>query len=116
MPFRLTKSSREWFRHLLDSFEVAFDVYYIGAVVGMLEGRKSTVHASDAPELVDDFPELYRSSGNVLIGMLMAAELRAVGSPLRDKKLVQRVVGELVDLRSHSRLSEQGIAALNDYA
>jgi hypothetical protein len=114
MPFRLRRDSRKWFQDIAGDFEVDFDMYYLCLVAGLAAGgRRAEVKTSDTTELVDTFPGSYREKGRVIIALFLATEIERMGISQDDREAVHKQIRELVDPRTPSQLSEDGMKLMN---
>lgn len=116
MPFRLSKSAREWFRDLKDDFDLDFDIYYLCLMAGLATGKKESVPTTQAPELVDYFPGNYRSKGRVLVALFLSKELEALGISMLERDQVYRQIALMVDPLTPSGLSHMGMEEMNRYS
>ena len=62
-----------------------------------------------------DFPSVFRSRGELLVGLLISTELSRMGIDLQERKSVYGTISELV-ITSPPYLSNEGIKRMNHYA
>lgn len=117
-PFRLRLDARKWFRDLRDQnmFEIDFDAFYFCFVTGIVTGTKVAVPTMETAELVDNFPEKYKSRGKLLVGLFLKSELDLLGISMMDRRAVRTTIGRFVSPESPSFLSGEGINEFNRYA
>ena len=113
MPFRLRTDAREWFRDI--KTPVDFDIYYFCLMAGLAANRKPEVK-TEAKDLVNDFPELYKKNNRLILALFLSRELRSMGIKLNEKVELHTEISHLVDASEPSRLSEHGMHELNRYA
>ncbi len=118
MPFRLREDAERWFKEL-DGKEPAktkFDLYYFCLVAGLASGRTSDPSAFGAREIIDEFIQDYQPAQNLLIGLLVTAEVRLSGMDLSEKAAVRGVFKRLVTPGSKTQLTDEGMRCMNAYA
>ena len=118
MPFRLREDAERWFA-ALDGKEPAktkFDLYYFCLVAGLASGRTSDASGLGAREIIDEFIQDYQPAQRLLIGLLVAAEIRRGGIDLGEKEAVRAVFRRLVTPGSSTQLTEEGMRCMNAYA
>ncbi len=117
MDFQLRKDARRWFKDLEKHYPTLFDLYYLCLMAGFAERRRNIEISSDAVDsLVEYFPGDFRSRGRLLVGLLIHTELSRMGINLDERNDVYRRVVELVEPNSPSRLSNEGVKLMNQYA
>lgn len=118
MPFRLREDAESWFKEL-DGKEPAktkFDLYYFCLMAGLASGRTSDPSAFGAREIIDEFIQDYQPAQRLLIGLLVAAEVRRGGIDLGEKAAVRAVFTRLVTPASKTQLTDEGMRCMNAYA
>lgn len=118
MPFRLREDAEQWFA-ALDGKEPAktkFDLYYFCLIAGLASGRTSDATGLGAREIIDEFIQDYQPAQHLLIGLLVAAEVRRGGIDLDEKEAVRMVFRRLVTPGSKTQLTDEGMRCLNAYA
>lgn len=118
MPFRLREDAERWFKEL-DGKEPAktkFDLYYFCLMAGLASGRTSDPSSFGAREIIDEFIQDYQPAQHLLIGLLVAAEVRLSGINLSEKAAVRGVFKRLVTPGSKTQLTEEGMRCMNAYA
>ena len=114
MPFRLRRDTRKWFQDILKDFEVDFDMYYLCLVAGLAAGgRRAEIKSSETTELVENFPGSYKEKGRVIVALFLATEIERMGISQDDREAVHKQIRELVDPRTPSQLSENGMKIMN---
>ena len=114
MPFRLRRDARQWFKEIASDFDVDFDMYYLCLMAGLAAGgRRAEVKSQETTELVDAFPGPYRERGRLIIALFLAAEIQRLGVKISDREAVHRQIKNLVDPRSPSQLSDEGLREMN---
>jgi hypothetical protein len=126
MPFRLRRDARAWFSYLEKEFGKGdagvaeaplFDMYYLCLMAGLAAGEPlPEVPAAETSELVDNFPGEYRERGRLIIGFFLSRELRQLGIGLTERDALHGTISRLVNPHSPSRLSDEGMNRMNQYA
>jgi hypothetical protein len=118
--FRVRNDAKVWFKDLLEekSFKMDFDAFYFCFMAGITAGpaRKQAANLEDTAELVDHFPDRYRSRGRLLVALFLTRELEALGVIMTEKPSVHAVVARLVSPDSPNYLSDEGVKEFNKYA
>lgn len=118
MPdFRMRADCRAWFQRILrrSDLKLLFDPYYLCFLVGVAAGRRSkpTEGGIEAPAFVDAFPRPYDQQQRLLLGLMLAAELRREEIDVSDRTSVNEVVSALAGV---SGLTSAGVNVMNEYA
>ncbi len=118
MPFRLREDAERWFRELdgKEPTKTKFDLYYFCLMAGLASGRASDPSDFGAREIIDEFIQDYQPAQRLLIGLLVAAEVRRGGIDLGEKAAVRAVFRRLVTPGSKTQLTEEGMRCMNAYA
>jgi hypothetical protein len=116
--FRIRSDCRIWFRRVLDSSEfrlLLFDPYYLCFLIGVAAGRKNnpTEGGTEASAFVDAFPRPYDQQQRLMLGLMLAAELRGAGVNVTDRTSVNDIVNGLAGAGG---LNAAGVATMNEYA
>lgn len=115
MEFRLSQEGEAWFSNVRDKgpFKSKFDLYYLCLMMGMAAGRKADPAGQ---EFIGYFIDDYKSSGRLIAGVLIVAELKGLGIDMTEKSDVRRVIAELLDPNTATGLSDEGMRNLNRFA
>lgn len=118
MPFRLREDAERWFASLngKEPARHKFDLYYFCAMAGLASGRTSDASGLGAREIIDEFIQDYQPAQRLLIGLLVAAEVRRGGIDLDEREAVRAVFRRLVTPESKTQLTEEGMRCMNAYA
>lgn len=115
----MPKDSRDYFK-LIDksssNFKLMFDKYFICVMVGFNFGKLGAVEQIEPADFIDYYPELYADKSDLIIGLLIDAEMRRQGISSDDRIGVEGLILKLINHNSTTRLSEHGIDLLNLYA
>lgn len=112
--FQFSKDAVKWFGDIDKYYPTKFDLYYLCLVLGLKSGRKADpVNTTD---LIENFPREFTHTGHLLLGLLISSELKAAGVDLSERVEVHRIIGELVDPTPSSKLSDEGMKAMNKYS
>ncbi len=120
MPFRLPKKCRSYFSDITGRDETLldtlFDGYYLCALIGLAQGKLNTNADLEASEFLDYYPADYAESGDYIAGLLIAAEAKRKAIPVNDANALEKLMTQLVESQSRTRLSVEGENLLNQYA
>ncbi len=118
MPdFRIRSDCRRWFQRILgkSDLKLLFDPYYLCFLIGVASGKRTrpTEGGIDAPAFVDTFPRPYDQQQRLLLGLMLAAELRGVDIDVTDRASVNEIVNDLAGVGG---LTTAGVNVMNEYA
>jgi len=116
MPFQLRQATRDWFRHIEDDFDLAFDMYYFCLIAGLVEGERTTVDSDKTSELVSRFPGDYQEKSRYIVALYLSQELRSLGVDFSDRETLHDQISYLIDSMKPSRLSSEGMRRMNQYS
>lgn len=116
--FRIRSDCRTWFQRVLDNSELRlllFDPYYLCFLIGVASGHKRspTEGGTEATAFVDTFPRPYDQQQRLLLGLMLAAELRGAGVDVADRASVNDIVNSLAGVGG---INAAGVATMNAYA
>jgi hypothetical protein len=114
--FRLRKDAEKWFDEIyaVPPFKVKWDMYYLCLMAGFASGRSSD--PGPAGDLVERWVEEYRPVSRLLVGLLVASELKASKVPMGDTAQVKAEFKKLLEASSGNDLSDLGVRRMNAYA
>lgn len=120
MGFELRRDAKRWFkafdRDIKRKTIIQFDLYYFCLMPGFIAKRRNIeIHSDDVDEMTRDFPNVFRSRGELLVGLLINTELSRMGIDLKERTSVYSKISELV-ITSPPYLSNEGIKRMNHYA
>lgn len=114
--FRLPREKTDsFFVDIKNSFSLDFDVYYFCLIAGLAKGRKETLPISETKDLINRFPQEYRSESRIIISLFLKKELEKMGVNLEDRKQVHDTIRKYVDYNTPSNLSEEAQREINRY-
>src|SRR5690349_9053913 len=118
MNFRVRLDARKWFDQIRDKlpFKTDFDIFYFCLMAGLLAGRVEQGQGAASAEITDNFTEEYKSQRNLIVGLLVIADLKAHGIDVREKNAVRDTMKTLLDPFSLTGLSDTGVRLMNSYA
>lgn len=119
--FRLRTDAESWFSDIEKTQHVRskFDLYYFCLMAGFASGRSSEINISgtSSKEFIDYFIDDYKPASNLLIGLLVIAEMKYRGIDVTEKVAVRALFKELVDATNgNNHLTEHGMKRMNAYA
>jgi len=119
--FRLRTDAEAWFSEIEKTPHVRskFDLYYFCLMAGFASGRSSETHISGAgsKEFIDYFIDDYKPASNLLIGLLVIAEMKYKGIDVTEKAAVRALFKDVVDASNgNNHLTEHGMKRMNAYA
>ena len=114
--FRWKESGRQWFSNIdrKGPFRTSFDLYYLCLMIGLAANKKGPIEGLS--DMTDDFVGEYKGRYRYIIGLLLSAEIRSRGLTLIDKAQVRGVLRDIIDTDKSTKLTAQGIDALNAYS
>lgn len=117
--FRLSDEARKWFGDLkkgteAGSLDTLWDEYYFCFLLGAKE--REIGDPGEAEVFHDEVIEDYYDQLNELLGLLITAEIERKGVPWEEEERVRRVIMKLIDASDPSKLSEDGVELMNQYA
>jgi len=120
LGFELRQDAKRWFKAFDKDIKqktiIQFDLYYFCLIPGFIAKRRNMeIQSSDVDELFRDFPNVFRSRGELLVGLLIHTELSRLGIDLSERTSVYSKISELV-ITTPPYLSERGIKLMNQYA
>jgi hypothetical protein len=98
------------------TFKVMFDVYYLCLMMGLFHRRQGSQEQISKPIFIDYYPEVYRDKSDLIAGLLIDAEMERKGIRDTDRSSVEKLMLNLIDHMSITKLSSQGMRILNLYA
>ncbi len=120
MGFELRQDAKRWFKAFDKDIKqkniILFDLYYFCLIPGFVTRRRNIeIHSDDVEEMTRNFPGVFSSRGELLVGLLINTELSRMGIDLNERTSVYRTISELV-ITSPPYLSNEGIKRMNQYA
>lgn len=118
MAFQIRKDARKWFQAICPSsyYPLIFDAYYLCLMVGFASGRRNPeIHSDRVDGFVDHFPGDFQFRRQLLVGLLVNAELQRLKIDLQDREDVYREIHNIVEPDSPSYLSNEGMMRMNVY-
>lgn len=97
-------------------FKVMFDVYYLCLMMGLHHRRQGHQDQISKQPFIDYYPEVYRDKSDLIAGLLIDAEMEKKGIQPTDRKSVEKLMLQLIDHMSVTKLSNYGMKLLNLYA
>lgn len=120
MSFRLRSDARKWFSEIetREPKKSVWDLYYFCLMVGLAGGRKRDPVDNNLQtiELVDYFIEDFKPAQQLILGLLIDAEIKKSGIALTEKAAVRDVIRQLISAGNNANLTEYGFKTLNAYA
>lgn len=123
MSFRLPKDTREYFK-LMDNrsdedgfkLKIMFDKYYLCLMLGLDKAKLGSEDDLEPATFIDQYPVLYSENRNIILGLLIDAEMRRRGILSEDKDRIESLMLEIIDENSSTKLNENGMNLMNCYA
>jgi hypothetical protein len=97
-------------------FNVKFDVYYLFLMMGLKLRKLGSPEQIKRDAFVDYYPEVYRDKAELIAGLLIDAEMVRKGIEPNNRQSVEKLMLQLIDHMSVTKLSSKGIELLNLYA
>lgn len=98
------------------TFKVMFDVYYLCLMMGLYHRRQGAQEQISKSFFIDYYPEVYRDKADLITGLLIDAEMERKGIRETDRASVEKLMLQLIDHMSITKLSSYGMKVLNLYA
>lgn len=73
------------------------------------------IHSDDVGEMTRDFPSVFRSRGELLVGLLINTELSRMAIDLKERQQVYSKISQLV-ITNSPYLSNERVKRMNEYA
>mgnify|MGYP000314137617 CR=1 FL=1 len=112
--FRLRDDAEKWFSNVDKGSK--FDLYYYCAIVGLLNNKRTEPVGVNSTDMVSYFINDYKASQNLIIGLLIIAELKKAGINITEKAAVRKEIQSLVSPQGGTGLTDRGVQLLNYYA
>ena len=119
MPFYLRNDTEQWFSHIKDQepIETKFDLYYFCLMMGFATGRTSApLQRSEVTEFQKNYVKAYLPVQKLITGLLIKSEFKKYGVEATEKEQVYKILTEIIDPDSSTKLTEVGLNKLNEYA
>lgn len=122
MAFKMPKYAKFYFKQIDNQsedyakFKTLFDKYYLCLMLGLYKRELGTEEEIVKEVFVNNFIEDYKDKANIIIGLLIDAELERKGIILEERKSVEKVILDLIDENSITKLNSNAIDQLNKYA
>lgn len=120
--FRIRNDAKDWFSKIkkpakdTPPINTDFDLYYLCLMMGLASKNKNTPNASHSTDFRDRFVKQHEHQKNLIIGLLIQAELSDNGLTLDDKSQAKKILTKLVDPNSITNLTDTGMDKMNAYA
>ncbi|WNR45130.1 hypothetical protein [Paenibacillus roseipurpureus] len=126
MSFKMLKEAERYY-DMVDGrgdqgakYKVKFDFYYLCLMAGFhfreLGSESQNQEIKKTAYFVDYYPEAYRDKIDLIVGLLIDAEMERKAITSTDKKGIELLMVSLIDHLSVTKLSSKGHEFLNDYA
>lgn len=122
MAFKLPKDAKFYFKQIDNQneehakFKTLFDKYYFCLMLGLHRRELGCEEEISKEVFVSNFIEEYKDKANLIIGLLIDAELERKGIRLEERNSVQKVILDLIDENAITKLNSDAIEQLNKYA
>lgn len=123
MGFKLPKLAREYFRNIDDrsseehKFSIKFDIYYLCLMIGLDRRGLGKTDEIESDAFIDYYPDrYYKEAGELIAALLIDAEMDRKDIQREDAVSVERLIVNLIDHETQTRLKPEGVDLLNKYA
>lgn len=117
MPFKLRRDAKDWFRDLDRDLDLDWDMYYFCLLAGLAVNKKASKTNDDSTlTIYDRFPKEYKDKSELLLGLFTSVELKARGIDEDNKKQTHEEISSLIEPKSVTGLSSEGLNLMNRYA
>ncbi len=119
--FQLRRDVDEWFSNIkvgkTQQIKTDFDLYYFCLMIGLAtKSKNNPSERCKCRDFIDYFVRDYQSQQNLIIGLLIRAELENLGISLDEKDATKKQLLKLIDPSSQTNLTDEGIDKINAYA
>ncbi len=119
--FQLRLDVDEWFSNInkgkTQQIKTDFDLYYFCLMMGLAtKSKNNPSERCKCRDFIDYFVSDYQSQQNLIIGLLIRAELENLGISLDEKDAVKKQLLKLIDPSRQTNLTDEGIDKMNAYA
>jgi hypothetical protein len=118
--FYLPETAKPWFKHIQSKdsgFYLDFDIYYYCLLAGLIKSKKNPeLTKKEMTEVIRHFPDEYIPNMHFIIALFLKTELDFLGIQLTEKKALDKELTRLLNPSSPTRISEEGMVELNNYA
>ncbi|MGD1711908.1 hypothetical protein [Dapis sp. BLCC M172] len=120
--FKLREDVYEWFSNIkvgqTQQVKTLFDLYYLCLMMGLAtKSKNNPSERCKCRDFIDYFVSDYQSQQNLIIGLLIRAELENLGISLDEKDATKKQLSKLINPSSQTNLDdEDGIDKMNAYA
>lgn len=119
--FQLRLDVDNWFSNInkekTQQIQTDFDLYYFCLMMGLATKSKNNPgERYKCRDFIDYFVSDYKSQQNLIIGLLIRAELENLGISLEEKDAAKKQLLKLIDPSSQTNLTDEGIDKMNGYA
>jgi hypothetical protein len=115
MTFKMPNNARDYFGNIKD-LKFLFDWYYFCVMLGLAKKKIGNEEEMEKEYFMDSFPSVYLGVRDQIIALLIDAEMERRAIEPNDRDSVQKLILQLIDTFSQTRLNKQGIELLNRYA
>jgi hypothetical protein len=121
MGFILSDKALEYYKAVNNrkdqgpKFTIMFDIYYLVLMMGLNNRKLGSPDQIKNSPFIDYYPEVYRDKAELIAGLLIDAEMVRKGIRPDDRKSVEKLMLQLIDHMSITKLSQKGIELLNLY-
>lgn len=118
----MPKDAKQYFQDISEKasgdnkFKLAFDYYYLCLIAGLKNQRLSNKDKVSSDYFIDYFPGTYRNISEIIVGLLISAEMNRRDIDVNNRDNIEQLILELIDHNSPNKLSDIGIEKLNCYA
>lgn len=117
MPFKLRREAKDWFKDLEKDLDRDWDMYYFCLLAGLaVEKKADGTNDEQTLNMYDRFPTEYKDKSDLLLGLFTSVELKATGIDENNKKQTHEAISSLIEPRSLTGLSPNGLNLMNRYA
>jgi len=119
--FQLRLDVDEWFSNInkekTQQIKTDFDLYYFCLMTGLAtKSKNNPSERCKCRDFIDYFVSDYKNEQNLIIGLLIRAELENLGISLDEKDAAKKQLLKLIDPSSQTNLTDEGIDKMNAYA
>lgn len=116
--FKLSKAAKDWFAPAFKEhgpMKWDFDKYYLCLLIGFHYAERAHIDGV-SPGFVDNWINDYSSTKELILGLLLASDLRSMGIGVEEKHAVQERCRSLFTQNDMTLLTPEGMALLDSIA
>ncbi len=122
MSFFFPRTARTYFKAITDGANelgtrfIMFDPFYCCLMLGLDQRKLGNPDDVEADAFINSYPDHYKPQADIIAGLLIDAELERKEIGVQDRASIEKLMVNLLDQTSATRLSTEGLRLLSQYA